>query len=95
MTTLQTVFPGGAGRWGVRRTRIREDGLPLELLVITDLTQALARAGTAGLAAPGAGAGPRAEQFADADQVDRRQPGSDCRRASRCPTIGGTTCAAA
>ena len=28
-TTMQTVFPGGAGRWGVRRTRIREHGLPL------------------------------------------------------------------
>ena len=41
VTTLQTVFPGGAGRWGVRRTRIREHGLPLELLVISDLTQAL------------------------------------------------------
>jgi nitrogen fixation/metabolism regulation signal transduction histidine kinase len=41
VTTLQTVFPGGAGRWGVRRTRIREHGLPLELVVISDLTQAL------------------------------------------------------
>jgi two-component system, NtrC family, nitrogen regulation sensor histidine kinase NtrY len=41
LTTLQTVFPGGAGRWGVRRTRIREHGLPLELVVISDLTQAL------------------------------------------------------
>jgi two-component system nitrogen regulation sensor histidine kinase NtrY len=41
VTTLQTVFPGGAGRWGVRRTRIREHGLPLELIVISDLTQAL------------------------------------------------------
>jgi two-component system nitrogen regulation sensor histidine kinase NtrY len=40
-TTLQTSFPGGAGRWGVRRTRIRERGLPLELVVISDLTQAL------------------------------------------------------
>ena len=39
--TFQGVFPGGAGRWGVRRTRIREKGLPLELLVISDLTQAL------------------------------------------------------
>jgi two-component system nitrogen regulation sensor histidine kinase NtrY len=38
---LQAVFPGGAGRWGVRRTRIRERGLPLELVVISDLTQAL------------------------------------------------------
>ena len=41
VTTLQTQFPGGAGRWGVRRTRIREHGLPLELVVISDLTQAL------------------------------------------------------
>jgi nitrogen fixation/metabolism regulation signal transduction histidine kinase len=40
-TTMQKVFPGGAGRWGVRRTRIRERGLPLELVVISDLTQAL------------------------------------------------------
>ena len=41
VTTLQMVFPGGPGRWGVRRTRIREHGLPLELVVIADLTQAL------------------------------------------------------
>ena len=40
-TTIQKSFPGGAGRWGVRRTRIRERGLPLELVVIADLTQAL------------------------------------------------------
>ena len=40
-TTLQASFPGGAGRFGVRRTRIRERGLPLELVVISDLTQAL------------------------------------------------------
>jgi nitrogen fixation/metabolism regulation signal transduction histidine kinase len=41
VTTLQTVFPGGAGRWGVRRTQVREHGMPLELVVISDLTQAL------------------------------------------------------
>src|SRR3982751_3249424 len=41
VTTLQTVFPGGGGGWGVRRTRIREHGMPLELVVISDLTQAL------------------------------------------------------
>jgi nitrogen fixation/metabolism regulation signal transduction histidine kinase len=40
-TTLQASFPGGAGRFGVRRTRVRERGLPLELVVISDLTQAL------------------------------------------------------
>jgi len=39
--TLQASFPGGAGRFGVRRTRIRERGLPLELVVISDLTRAL------------------------------------------------------
>ena len=39
--TFQAVFPGGPGRWGMRRSRIRERGLPLDLLVITDLTQAL------------------------------------------------------
>jgi two-component system nitrogen regulation sensor histidine kinase NtrY len=40
-TTFQGVFPGAVGRWGVRRTRIREHGEPLELVVISDLTQAL------------------------------------------------------
>jgi two-component system, NtrC family, nitrogen regulation sensor histidine kinase NtrY len=39
--TLQASFPGGAGRFGVRRTGIRERGLPLDLVVISDLTQAL------------------------------------------------------
>jgi len=38
---LQASFPGGAGRFGVRRTRIRERGLPLHLVVISDLTRAL------------------------------------------------------
>lgn len=40
-STFQGLFPGGGGRWGVRRTRIRERGMPLDLLVIADLTQAL------------------------------------------------------
>jgi nitrogen fixation/metabolism regulation signal transduction histidine kinase len=40
-STMQHVFPGGAGRWGVRRMGIRERGLPLELVVISDLTRAL------------------------------------------------------
>ena len=40
-STLQASFPGGAGRFGVRRTGIRERGLPLQLVVISDLTQAL------------------------------------------------------
>jgi two-component system, NtrC family, nitrogen regulation sensor histidine kinase NtrY len=40
-TTWQASFPGGAGRFGLRRTGIRERGLPLELVVLSDLTQAL------------------------------------------------------
>ena len=40
-STFEAVFPGGAGRFGMRRTRVREKGLPLDLLVISDLTQAL------------------------------------------------------
>lgn len=38
---LHAAFPGRSGRWGMRRTRIRERGLPLELVVIADLTEAL------------------------------------------------------
>ncbi len=36
--TFQMTFPGGAGRWGLRRTLVREHGLPLQLLVVADLT---------------------------------------------------------
>lgn len=34
-------FPGGSGRWGMRRTEFREGGLPHHLIVIADLSQAL------------------------------------------------------
>ena len=74
-STFQAAFPGGAGRWGVRRTRIRERGLPLELVVISRPDPGPERAGIAGLAAAGARARPRAEQLAGAHQIDRRQPG--------------------
>ncbi len=40
-STFEAVFPGGGGRWGMRRTRVREHGLPLDLVVISDLTEAL------------------------------------------------------
>src|SRR6202142_867499 len=36
--TFQMTFPGGAGRWGIRRSTVREHGLPLQLLVMADLT---------------------------------------------------------
>jgi nitrogen fixation/metabolism regulation signal transduction histidine kinase len=39
--TIARVFPGGTGRWGIRRTSFRESGLPHTLLVVTDLTRAL------------------------------------------------------
>jgi two-component system, NtrC family, nitrogen regulation sensor histidine kinase NtrY len=40
-STFQATFPGGTGRWGMRRTTVRERGLPLQLVVLADLTQAL------------------------------------------------------
>lgn len=39
--TLQMVFPGGVGRWDVRRSIFREGGAPHQLLVLTDLSQTL------------------------------------------------------
>ncbi len=38
---FQKTFPGAAGRWGLRRSSVRERGLPLQLLVLSDLTQPL------------------------------------------------------
>jgi nitrogen fixation/metabolism regulation signal transduction histidine kinase len=38
---LTLNFPGGSGRWGVRRSSFRERGLPHELLVLTDLSRTL------------------------------------------------------
>jgi nitrogen fixation/metabolism regulation signal transduction histidine kinase len=38
---LTLTFPGGSGRWGIRRSTFRERGLPHELLVLTDLSRAL------------------------------------------------------
>src|SRR5438309_306801 len=39
--TLQMTFPGGIGRWGMRRSSFRQGGLPHQLLVLADLSQAL------------------------------------------------------
>ena len=38
---LTLNFPGGSGRWGVRRSTFREHGLPHDLLVLTDLSRTL------------------------------------------------------
>ena len=39
--TLEAAFPGGHGRWEVRRTTFRQGGLEHQLLVISDLSRAL------------------------------------------------------
>ena len=40
-STRQASFPGGSGRWGIRRTTFREQGRSHQLLVISDLTREL------------------------------------------------------
>jgi PAS domain S-box-containing protein len=39
--TLERTFPGGSGRWETRCSLFRQGGLPLQMLVITDLSRAL------------------------------------------------------
>ena len=39
--TAQMVFPGGIGRWGISRSRFREEGMSHHLLVLADLSRAL------------------------------------------------------
>jgi nitrogen fixation/metabolism regulation signal transduction histidine kinase len=38
---LTTAFPGGSGRWGMRRSLFREGGRPHHLIVIADLSRTL------------------------------------------------------
>jgi two-component system nitrogen regulation sensor histidine kinase NtrY len=39
--TMELSFPGGAGRWGMRRGSFRQAGLPHQLVVLSDLSRAL------------------------------------------------------
>ena len=39
--TLEAAFPGGSGRWAVRRSSFRQEGRPHRLLVLTDLSRTL------------------------------------------------------
>lgn len=39
--TVSMTSPGGLGRWGMRRSRFRQGGVPHQMLVLTDLSQAL------------------------------------------------------
>jgi len=38
---LDASFPGGTGRWEIRRSSFRQDGLPHQLLVLSNITRAL------------------------------------------------------
>jgi two-component system nitrogen regulation sensor histidine kinase NtrY len=38
---INTSFPGGGGRWEIRRSQFRQGGRPHELLVLSDLSQPL------------------------------------------------------
>jgi two-component system, NtrC family, nitrogen regulation sensor histidine kinase NtrY len=40
-STMQMVFPGGVGRWDIRRSTFREGGAQHQLLVLTDLSRTL------------------------------------------------------
>ena len=39
--TLEVNFPGGAGRWELRRSVVRQEGYPLQLIALSDLSRAL------------------------------------------------------
>ncbi|MBW3535579.1 MAG: PAS domain S-box protein [Gemmatimonadetes bacterium] len=39
--TIELSHPGGTGRWDLRRSVVRQEGLPLKLLVLSDLSRAL------------------------------------------------------
>ena len=39
--TMELSFPGGSGRWGMRRGSFRQGGLPHHLIVLSDLSRAL------------------------------------------------------
>jgi nitrogen fixation/metabolism regulation signal transduction histidine kinase len=41
LRTIEMPFPGGAGRFQLRRSTIREEGVPHHLLVLTDLSRTL------------------------------------------------------
>src|SRR5216110_2709364 len=39
--TMELAFPGGSGRWGMRRGKFRQGGLPHHLVVLSDLSRTL------------------------------------------------------
>jgi signal transduction histidine kinase len=39
--TIELAFPGGSGRWGLRRSAFRQGGVPHQLVVLADLSRTL------------------------------------------------------
>jgi len=39
--TIELAYPGGAGRWELRRSVVRQEGYPLQLIALSDLSRAL------------------------------------------------------
>jgi len=39
--TVEVSFPGGTGRWELRRSVVRQEGYPLQLIALSDLSRAL------------------------------------------------------
>ena len=39
--TIEVSFPGGTGRWELRRNVVRQEGYPLQLIALSDLSRAL------------------------------------------------------
>ena len=39
--TVEISFPGGTGRWELRRSVVRQEGYPLQLIALSDLSRAL------------------------------------------------------
>ena len=39
--TVEVSFPGGTGRWELRRSVVRQEGFPLQLIAMSDLSRAL------------------------------------------------------
>ena len=81
--TMQMVFPGGVGRWDIRRSTFREGGAQHQLLVLTDLSQTLREEERTAWQRSVTCVGSRTQQLARADQIrcgkPRRSDGSRTR----------------
>ena len=91
---INTAFPGGVGRWEIRRSQFRQGGRPHELVVLSDLSQPLREEERQAWQRLIRVIGHEMNNLARADQVDRRQPVDDHRAGCPRPT-GAKTCSEA